>query len=239
MAIKPLNDVVTANYNINATLQSTASAAVHAGSCVTLDTSNISGAGGSASAPLLRLADRQNTGPVDQFFGFAADDASRVNNQFIQADPVGDTWVTVDGSGNYTGFIANNNGWFSSVKRAIGDFQDETVTNVTNLTAGASGYQGPGRGVGVFTTPSGQFLLDASVFVAVATSSTTADGSAHTFAPGDLLTFGSGATGSNSDGLNHSGKLVYLANVSHGPIVARVDRYDTNSSLLYITQIAV
>lgn len=231
MAIKELNGVVRANYNINASLQSTAANAVHAGMCVTLDNTN-------AAAPVLRLADRSNTAPVDFFLGLAADDASRINNQFIDADPVGSNNLSQDGNGNWTVFNAGNNAWQAGAKRAIGEFQDETVTTVTNRTAGASGYQGPGRGVGVFTTPSGQFVVDSSAYVAAATSSATADsGSAYAFIPGDLLTFGAGA---------NKGKLIALAKdgssnpiTSHGTAVARVDRYDAAAGLLYITQLAV
>lgn len=172
--------------------------------------------------------------------GLAADDKARTGVTMISVDPVGAAYIDPS-----TGaFKANNNGYYVAPKRALGDYYDETVTNISDLTSGATGYQGPRRGVGVFSTPSGQFVVDvSSVFntgaaAAYATTSTTAESTGGTivFATNDLLTYGSsnGAVGTTTD---FAGKLVQLANAAHGKAVARVDKYDAGAGLLYITML--
>jgi|NOAtaT_7_FD_contig_31_9441227_length_1515_multi_3_in_0_out_0_1 hypothetical protein len=208
MAIHIINAVIVANYDTKKNTDFTQGAAL---------ARDLSG----ADAGLVRKADRASDTAAN-WVGLAADNNQRSGNTIILNDPVGSTYV--DGSGN---LVSNANGFYVGEKRAIGDFQDETVNNVTNLTAGAGGFEGPRRGVGVYTTPSGQFITDQ--FVAVATSSATADsGSAITFAIGDSLTFGAGA---------NAGKLVRLANAAHGRAVAVVEKYDAAAGLLWIQQV--
>jgi len=162
------------------------------------------------------------------FVGFAADDHARTGATMILPDPVGSTVVSSDGST----FTASNNGFYAVAKRALGDFMDELVTNVSDPTSGSTGYQGPRRGIGVYTSPSGQFVTDRFVAVITATN-TTDDTSPYTFLPGDLLTFGSATQG-------NSGKLVAIdpaALATDGIAVGRVDKYDATAGLLYFTQL--
>jgi hypothetical protein len=173
------------------------------------------------NAGLVRKANRASDGPAN-WVGFAADNHQRSGNTIILSDPVGSTYV--DSNGNLQ---SNANGFYVADKRAIGDFQDETINGVTNLTAGAGGYEGPRRGVGVFVTPSAQFITDQ--FVAVDTASATTDSNTTiTFNIGDSLTFGAGA---------NAGKLVRLANSAHGRTVAVVEKYDAAAGLLWIQQV--
>ena len=162
--------------------------------------------------------------------GLSADDKAATGVTFIQADPVGSTYV--DGSGVVQ---AANNGWFVGAKRGLADNAafDETVTGVTDLTSpGSSGYQGPRRGVGVFQAP-GQFVTDQFALFQTndATTSSIDDSAISTFAVNDLLTYG--ASGSGNAG---AGKLVKVVSGSNqGAVVAKVDRYDSAAGLLYIT----
>jgi len=224
MAIKALQTVVVSNRDSSNTIASGTNT-FHAGMVLARDLSGtyanfarpanrgVNGTGGTNS--------NAQTDNVNSYLGIAADDHMTTGNTFIQNDPVGSTYVDPS-SGN---LVAANNGWFVGPKRAIGEFQDELVSEVTNLTAGAGGSEGPRRGVGVYTTPSGQFITDQFVAVQTATAGTDS-GSPYTFLPGDLLTFGAFA---------NAGKFVALASSSHGPAIARVDSFD--GSLLYITQL--
>lgn len=160
--------------------------------------------------------------------GLSADDKAATGVTFIQADPVGSTYV--DNSGNV---VAANNGWFVGAKRGLADNAafDETVTGVTDLTSGSTGYQGPRRGVGVFQAP-GQFVVDANAVANFQTndaSSTNVSDSAYTsWAINDLLTYGSG---------DQAGKLVKVQSsaTNQGAVVAKLDRYDSAAGLWYIT----
>ncbi len=214
MAIRALNSVIVANYNCAAT------ASWQAGACLMLNASG-----------LVEKADRSNTifdtlvEQTGRFVGFSSDDTARTGNTMILADPVGSNYI--DGSGV---FQSNNNGFYVASKRAIGDFQSEIVNGVTNLSAQASGYEGPRRGVGVYNTPGGQFVTDQ--YVEDLTTAVNADGGSYTtFAPGDLLVPGAGA---------NAGKLVKLDATAYGTdgiVVGRVDSFDSAAGLLYFTQI--
>ncbi len=209
MAIRALNSVIVANYDTLAT------ASWQAGTCLSLNT----GTG------LVQKSVRSTGSDVDNFatfVGFSSDDTARTGNTMILADPVGSNYI--DGSGV---FQSSNNGFYVAAKRAIGDFQSEIVNGVTNLSAQSSGYEGPRRGVGVYNTPGGQFVTDQ--FSLVVSSGANADsGGVWTPAPGDMCTFAA----------DDSGKLVKCATVgTHGPVVARVDKYDAAAGLLYITQV--
>lgn len=212
MAIRELFSVIQSNFDVARDTTQLANPYFVAGQILARD-----GATG-----LARKADRANTSPVDTVVGISADDHARTGVTMIIPDPVGSTFVDSNGV-----LQANNNGFYVATKRALLDFIDEPVTNVSDLTSGATGYQGPRRGVGVYTTPSGQFVTDQ--FVAVKTASASTDsGTAYSFAPNDLLTFGAAA---------NAGKFVALNSTTDGKIVARVDRYDAAAGLLYVTQL--
>jgi hypothetical protein len=159
--------------------------------------------------------------------GLAADDKASTGVTFIQSDPVGSSYV--DSSGVLQ---AANNGWFVGAKRGLADNAafDETVTGVTDLTSGSTGYQGPRRGVGVYQAP-GQFVTDQFVNFATndSNSTSTADTAYTAWGPNDLLTYATGAS--------NAGKLVKVSGTQYGIVVAKVDRYDSAAGLLYITLI--
>jgi len=159
--------------------------------------------------------------------GLAADDKASTGVTFIQSDPVGSSYV--DSSGVLQ---AANNGWFVGAKRGLADNAafDETVTGVTDLTSGSTGYQGPRRGVGVYQAP-GQFVTDQFVNFQTndSNSTSTADSAYTSWAVNDLLTYATGAS--------NAGKLVKVQSsaTNFGVVVAKVDRYDSAAGLLYIT----
>ena len=214
MAIKALNSAIVANY------PTAASASFLAGDALFI----------APSTGFVSAAFRSAIGfstlvqQMGRFVGFSADDTARTGNTMILADPVGSSYT--DSSGVLQ---ANNNGFYVVSKRAIGDFLAENVNGVTNPTAGSSGYEGPRRGVGVFNTPGGQFVTDR--FASLASTTVTADDtSAYTLIPGDLLTIAASSA--------NAGKLVKLDDRgTDGPIVGRVDSYDSASGLLYFTQL--
>jgi len=209
MAIRALNSVIVANYDTLST------ASWQAGVCLALNTST-------GNVQLATRATGTDLENFATFVGFSSDDTARTGNTMILADPVGSNYI--DGSGN---FQSNNNGFYVAAKRAIGDFQSEIVNGVTNLSAQSSGYEGPRRGVGVYNTPGGQFVTD-QVSLVVSSGANADAGGVWTPAPGDMLTFAADGTG----------KLVKCATVgSHGPVVGRVDKYDSAAGLLYFTMV--
>ena len=213
MAIRALNSVIVANYD------TAANASWSAGTVLARDTS-------AGNAGRVVIATRNSAGTVTGgVVGFSSDDTARTGNTMILADPVGSSYT--DASGN---FVANNNGFYVVSKRAIGDFQAENVNGVTNPTAGASTFEGPRRGVGVYSTPSGQFVTDMFVTgVGSSASAALTDLGTAVYAPGALLTVSAAASGASN------GKLVELVNTAWGPTVGVVDRYDSAAGLLYFT----
>jgi len=211
MAIRPLNSIVVANYN------TAASASWLAGAVLVRD---------SATAGNVTLPNGANRANVNfGVVGFSADDTARSGNTMILADPVGANYT--DASGN---FVANNSGFYVVSKRAVADFLAENVNNVTNPTAGTSGFEGPRRGVGVYSTPSGQYITDMFVVGAGSSaSSATLDAGTATYLPGALLTVSGAASGASQ------GKLIELVNTAWGPVLGVVDRYDSAAGLLYFT----
>jgi hypothetical protein len=228
MAIRELFSLVQSTLDIDRTTP----VDIHAGQLVAKST-----------AGLAVLAARNATITAStnaEFVGLAADDAARTSNTFIQADPVGSTKVSADG----TTFTANNNAFFASTKRALGDYQDETVSNVSNLTAGSTGYQGPRRGLGVYNyTPGTQFIVDSLCVASAKVSNATTDTTAGSWVPGTLLAIGAyHATAASS----HSGKLVEAdpasrTTLDYGKPVARLDKMEgtqgADGTLYYITLI--
>ena len=210
MALRALNSVIVANYDTLAT------ASWQAGACLAINSST-----GNVELAT-RAASITDTAAFASFVGFSSDDTARSGNTMILADPVGSNYI--DGSGV---FQSNNNGFYVAAKRAIGDFQSEIVNGVTNLSAQSSGYEGPRRGVGVYNTPGGQFVTD-QFTLSISDGVNSDGGGTWTPAPGDACTFAAAGTG----------KLVKLATMgTHGPMVARVDKYDSAAGLLYITMV--
>ena len=210
MEIRALNSVIVANYDTLAT------ASWQAGACLAINSST-----GNVELAT-RAASITDTAAFASFVGFSSDDTARSGNTMILADPVGSNYI--DGSGV---FQSNNNGFYVAAKRAIGDFQSEIVNGVTNLSAQSSGYEGPRRGVGVYNTPGGQFVTD-QFTLSISDGVNSDGGGTWTPAPGDACTFAAAGTG----------KLVKLATMgTHGPMVARVDKYDAAAGLLYITMV--
>lgn len=226
MAIRPLFELIQSNFEMAASVTCLAGDALvrnpYTGLCVVAD-----------RALAETAFNGTTTFPHDAgfFVGFAADDHARTGATMILPDPVGSTVVSSDGST----FTASNNGFYAVAKRALGDFMDELVTNVSDPTSGSTGFQGPRRGIGVFTSPSGQFVTDRFTAAAKTSTATADQDAAVTFLPGDYLTFGSasGATASNV------GKLIQVdrgQEAVDGVIIGRVDKYDSSAGLLYFTQ---
>ena len=213
MAIRALNTLVVANYN------TAASGSWLAGDALFIQSDGTVAAAYRAESGFNTLAKQ-----LGKFVGFSADDTARTGNTIILADPVGSSYTDSNGV-----LQANNNGFYVVSKRAIGDFLAENVNGVTNPTAGSSGYEGPRRGVGVFNTPGGQFVTDR--FASLASTTVILDDSlAYTLIPGDLLTIAASSA--------NAGKLVKLDDRgTDGPIVGRVDSFDSASGLLYFTQL--
>lgn len=219
MAIRALNSVVVANYSTDKEV------VIRAGDGVRLTTTGV-------VVPAYRLdGDFDAKQEFFRFVGFSADDTGRTGNTMILNDPVGSSYV--DTSFNLQ---AANNGFYVVAKRAIGDFQSENVTSVTNPTAGSSGFEGPRRGIGVYNTPGGQFVTDR--FAATAVSTTTLDQAAlytsQPFDEGDMLSIASA--------VGDSGKLVKFNYTQAGNgtacvVVGRVDSFDSAAGLLYFTQL--
>lgn len=219
MAIRALNSVVVANYSTDKEV------VIRAGDGVRLTTTGV-------VTPAYRQDGSFDTKAEQlRFVGFSADDTGRTGNTMILNDPVGSSYV--DTSFNLQ---AANNGFYVVAKRAIGDFQSENVTSVTNPTAGSSGFEGPRRGIGVYNTPGGQFVTDR--FAATAVSSLTLDASGlySAYQPGDMLSIAAA--------IGDSGKLVKFTDAqaslgsSFAVVVGRVDSFDSAAGLLYFTQIS-
>ncbi len=242
MAIRELQSVVHLQYDSKA--DSNVQNLWHAGQVLAMEwtTANNSTAG------LVRLANRGDSWTTTSsavldapgtrvranIVGLSADDTARTGNTGIYVDPVGST-VVGTGTGSSATFTDSTNGFFSAAKRALGDYQDERITNVQNLTDSNSGYAGPRRNVAVYATPSAQFVIDSTAFVSAQTATTNGtylDQSLGTaFASGDVLTVGAGVFASAND----FGCLVRRTAATDGFAVARLDSYNSTSGLMTIT----
>lgn len=235
MAIRALNSVVVANYDVAANASWSAGAVL---ARVFNDAGKV--------APPLRTAIGCSTGVV----GLSADDTARTGNTMILADPVGSSYV--DSS---LVLQAANNGFYVVSKRAIGDFQSEIVNNVTNPSAQSSGFEGPRRGVGVYNTPGGQFVTDmfvtgvgsSAIDIFTDNSVDSAAGFRATYYPGAPLTFSTATSSSNTGKIVEAGVSQRTAAAVGGfvngfggttgkLIVGYVDRWDSAAGLLYFTQ---
>ena len=194
--------------------------------------------------------------------GVVSDDALGTNPAgetpyMINNDPAGSNFVNGSVFQSYTA------GFYVGVKRAIGDFKDESIDVVTNLTAGVPVYGQ--RGVSVYTTPSTKFITDRMGLVYA--SSATADaagwysqvlgGTTTLPQPGDILTVGSSNQAASVGNTNYTGTPLAPTNVSATnltnnrgllisagsqsfttvPYIGRVDYYDSGAGLLYYTLI--
>ena len=205
MALRTLQSIVATNYN-NLT-----SDPVLAGDIVAFNTGSQYAAG--VNPGLVARACRgyntsgstntASTAPVGVFLraqivGVCADDALGVNPAgetpfMINNDPAGSNFVNGSIFQSYTA------GFYVGAKRAIGDYKDESISIVANLTQGVPIYDQ--RGVSVYTSPSTQFVTDRFVLATANAASADATGwtnagSQGTGAPlsGDLLTVGGNNT---------------------------------------------
>jgi hypothetical protein len=219
MALRTLNSVVAANYN-----KLTASP-VLAGDIVMYDSGDTS----NLNPMCVKRAYRSNSYPYNfrgNIVGVSADDALGTNPNgetptMINNDPAGSNFVNAS-TGAFQSFTA---GFYVGTKRAIGDFKDEGISVVTNLTAGIPTYEQ--RGISVYSTPSSQFVTDR--FTTNLSQNSAGNSGTATYTSGSLLTVE--VTGSNNDG-----KLCQLGSSdSTSPIVGRVDYYDSGAGLLYWT----
>jgi len=234
MALRTLNAVVAANYN------KLSAAPILAGDIVMYDTSDAT-----QNPTCIKRAVRSSSNLIRaSVIGVCADDALGTNPvgetpTMINNDPAGSNFV------NGSAFQSYTCGFYVGVKRAIGDFKDESIDVVTNLTAGIPTYAQ--RGVSVYTTPSSQFVTDR--FALLTASSSTADaGGAWAPAPGDLVTWGAGnsaaastqpVTPSVATSSTYNGGLLVKDNgtATNSVPVGRVDAYDSGAGLLYWTLI--
>ena len=130
----------------------------------------------------LARADR-NVHTIDAIAGIAGDDASATSNTMIVVDPVYQVVM-------------------SKPARRLGDYKDETITNVSNWTDGGTAK----RGVTVFSV-GGEFATDQYIIAASASHATNADASAaHTPVINDGFTCGSSGTVAT-----YIGKFIYGA----------------------------
>lgn len=259
MALRTLQSVVATNYSKLSTDP------ILAGDIVAFNIGNTNAAGVNP-APVARATTKASntTGPITianrgQIVGVAGDDALGTNPAgetptMINNDPAGSNFVNGSTFQSYTA------GFYVGVKRAIGDFKDESVDVVTNLTAGIPTYSS--RGVTVYTTPSTQFVTDR--FALLSTNQTLGSVDLSSWfniatqvgvpQAGDLLTVGRNNATDNSyastpsaptattasTSTNNAGLLVsacYQAATlgTNVVIVGRVDFYDSGAGLLYWT----
>ena len=198
MAVRAILSVIQANYNADAGTD------IYAGMAVGRDADGY-----------LVAADRNDA--TIRYVGVAADDTVRTGATMILADPVGATGI-VSGA-----FAGEANAYYRITKRAVADFIAE---NVRLNDTGSATEPTPRRGVGVYTTPSTQLIVDQLVFLGQTAGSTT-DTTGTGMAVNDSLCEGASA---------NAGKFVKLANTAHGTARAVVDKIEGSSNeLLWIT----
>ena len=152
-----------------------------------------------------------------KFIGFASIDHD-TNNSILISDSVGSSFL--DSNSTY---FDNINNHYTSVKRSIRDFSDESINKYYNPSDAS--LTSP-RGVGVYNITGEIYITDQFVNVTAYTLFAD-DTTAITFSPGDLLTFGAGT---------NAGKLVKVDTSAYAPsviILGVVEKHDTGSNLLY------
>jgi len=191
MAIRLLQSSVIANYEV------TAANTFHAGDGLIFDSAVVQGVKKPVTSTNVTTA---------TFAGLALGDHLTTSNTFIQNDPVGSSVVSADGST----FTSYANGFFVGVKRAIGDWQDETASVVSNLTdTGPT----PHRGIGVARQHGTQFITDR-----IKTGQT----------------WTAGTTWGISDASTTEGLLDALV-ADGGGVIGHTDYYDSTAGLLFGT----
>jgi hypothetical protein len=193
MAIRVLQSSIVANYDVSA------SGKFHAGDGLIINTSD-----GTVS-----LSATQST--ISNFGGLALGDHNTTGNTMIQNDPVGSSAVSPDGAT----FTSYANGFYVGAKRAIGDWQDETVNTVTNLTESTPNSR---RGMGCLRAAGSQFVTDRVTVSSAITYATP-------------LYVVANAT------IDTGGKLTDSSS-SNGVILMRADSYDSTAGLVFGTIIA-
>jgi hypothetical protein len=213
MAVREVYSLIQSNEVIGGTTQ------LHAGAAVARNPSD----------GTLKAADRSSD-TRGNYLGVLADDTSRSGNTMALVDPVGATYI--DGSGNFQDFT---NGYYVATKRAILDYQDETVRNVANLVDATSGFASPRRGAAVYSSSSTILCTDQWASYKTNDSGgsapyTVADAA---FSGGDayltnsLLSYGAGA---------NAGLFVLNTDTVRSLIVARFDKWaDAGQKLMQIT----
>lgn len=230
MAIKELISLGTTNHDIAAATEFRAGTVVCKSSTGKLIAANRStvatGVGGTSV----------NTAWIASYVGLAADDTARSGNTSIINDPVGSTFVNTSDN---TAIDDYANGFYVAPKRALSFNQDETLTDVTNFTAGASGFEGPRRQCAVYSFPGAQFVTDIHVYTDGSTAATAGANGTYTdaaadsspmsgWAINDILTAGAG---------DRKGFLVKRTAVADGIGIARIDKVDAAAGLIWITQL--
>jgi hypothetical protein len=212
MAVREVHALITRNAAIAAATQ------IQAGAAVAV-----------AASGLLEKADR-GTHSRGAYLGVLYDDTARSGNTQVGIDPVGATWLDSDDPSKFNDYA---NGLFVSARRDLDHLQDETITNVSDLVGGASGFGGPRRPASVFTSAS--TVVQTDQFANFKTDDDTdpydAADAAFTggdeFAIGDLLTYGTGA---------QAGKFVKVTDPTVTLVVARFDKWaDAAQNLMEIT----
>jgi len=152
-----------------------------------------------------------------KFIGFASIDHDTANSVII-SDSVGSSFI----DSNLT-YFDNINTHYTSVKRSIRDFSDESINKYYNPSD--KSLPSP-RGVGVYNIAGETYITDQFVSVTAYTLFSD-DTTTITLSPGDLLTFGAGI---------NAGKLVKVDTSAFAPsviVLGVVEKHDTGSNLLY------
>ena len=150
--------------------------------------------------------------------GFAAGDSNTTGNTIIVPDYIGSNYL--DSNSN---FVSISDREYVSVRRQLLDYADETVNDYYNINYSPT----PKRtGIGVYSMSGDSFATDQ--FVPVLHGDFGIDSIfTQVVRPGDFLTIGSGI---------NAGKLVKVNLNSIGKdilVVGVVEKYDTNTRLLY------
>jgi hypothetical protein len=231
MAIRELIALGTTNHDIAASTQFRAGTIVAKSST----TGQISAACRSTTTTGLG-GGAPNTALPAGYIGLAADDTAKSGNTMIINDPVGSTFVNTSDNTKLDNYA---NGFYVAPKRALSFNQAEDLTDVTNFTAGATGFEGPRRGCAVYSFPGAQFVTDMHLdstgkkyktvgATGGGVSFLDADASSDTWNITDQLTYGAGA---------NAGLFVKLSSSTDGLAVARIDAIDTSAGLIWITQL--
>lgn len=184
------------------------------------------------------LADRgvnNGMGTQRAYAGILGDFKGITGNTQIQADPVGSTYLDTNNSNAFTG---EANGLYAAPRRVLLDFQDDSITNVSNLTDNASGYATPKRNVSIYNRQGNQFITDNFGSQVLYTSGPTTDAAlGYLPNPGDLLTYGSGANAgkfvvlsggvNSSTGIGTYGIAIGRVNKSEGTVTAPLVTFTT------------